>query len=324
VRDAEGTLEEALESVRAQTHADFTCHVLDDGSRDASASIAERFAARDARFVVHRGPPRGIAGALNAGIALSGAKILVRADADDVNEPRRFSALARVFEENPEIDVAASRISFFGGDLSDDLLAYESWINSPATHEEIVRELFVESPLPHPAVALRAEAVRRVGGYRDGPFPEDYDLWLRGWRAGWRFAKVGDVLVRVRDHPARLTRVDPRYRPAAFLACKVEHLVAARRLQGEQIIVWGAGRDGVRVARAFKRRGVEIRFFVDIAPTKIGRRLAGAPILAPEALDEKPGTLVIAAVGVKGARAKIRSHLAARGYGEPDELVCFG
>ncbi len=324
VRDAQSTLAEALESVRAQTLADFRCHVLDDGSADASARVAEALAARDARFVVHRLPRAGLVAALNAGIARAGAPILLRADADDVNEPERFAAQVHALEERPELTVVASRIRFFGDALSPDLLDYETWLNAALEPDEIERDLFVESPLPHPAVAMRSAALRAIGGYRDGPFPEDYDLWLRGWRAGWRFAKLPATLVRVRDHARRLTRTDARYRPAAFLACKAEHLVAARGLEGRSVIVWGAGRDGVRTARELRRRGVGIRCFVDIADTKIGRRVVGAPILAPSVLDGAREDLVVVAVGVKGARARIRAHLAARGYREPADFVCFG
>ncbi len=324
VRDAEKTLAEALDSVRGQSFGEFRCHVLDDGSRDSSAAIADGFARRDPRFVVHRLPRRGLVAALNAGIALASSPVLVRADADDVNEPGRFAAQVQALDERADVAIVASRVRFFGEKLSPDLLDYESWLNATLEPEEIERELFVESPRPHPAVAMRTHAVRGIGGYRDGAFPEDYDLWLRGWRAGWRFAKLPQTLVRIRDHGARLTRTDPRYRPRAFLACKAEHWIAARGLEGREVVVWGAGRDGVRTARELKRRGVGIGFFIDVAPTKIGRRLAGAPVLGVEALETRPKAPIIAAVGVKGARARIRAHLLERGYGELSEFVCFG
>ena len=189
---------------------------------------------------------------------------------------------------------------------------------------DIVRDLFVESPLPHPSVVMRTTALRLAGGYRDGAFPEDYDLWLRGWRAGWRFTKLPEVLMHVRDHPGRLTRKDPRYLPRAFLACKVEHLVSAWNLAGQGIVVWGAGRDGVRAARELQRRGVRIRFFVDISPKKIGRHLVKTKVLAPESLRDKPGCPIVVAVGVKGARAAIRRYLVDLGYSESEDFVCFG
>jgi glycosyltransferase involved in cell wall biosynthesis len=324
VRDSETTLAEALDSICAQTFVDFRCLILDDGSRDSSADIAAGVAARDARFIVHHMARRGLVAALNEGLAMAQAPFMARADADDVLDRERLELQVAVLEESPAITVVSSLVHFFGDRVSEDLLAYEAWLNATVTHEDIVRDLFVESPLAHPSVMMRTAAVREIGGYRQGEFPEDYDLWLRGWRAGWRFAKIPRGLVRIRDHPRRLTRTDPRYAPRAFLACKAEHFIAAHDLVGRDVIVWGAGRDGVRAARELQRRGVRIRFFVDVAPTKIGRNLVKTTVLAPDALREKPGCPVVVAVGVKGARAKIREHLLALGYCEPAEFVCFG
>jgi len=324
VRDSAGTLAEALESIRAQTFRDFRCLILDDGSSDASPDIAAALAARDARFIVHRMARRGLVAALNEGLALAQAPFVARADADDVLDRERLAMQVWFLEENPAITVVSSLVHFFGDEVSADLRAYEAWLNQALAHEDIVKDLFVESPLPHPSVVMRTTAVRQAGGYREGEFPEDYDLWLRGWRAGWRFAKIPRVLVHIRDHPLRLTRTDPRYTPRAFLACKSLHFIAAHDLVGGDVVVWGAGRDGVRTARELQRRGVRIRFFVDVAPTKIGRNLVKTIVRAPDGLREKPGCPIVVAVGVKGARARIREHLLALGYCEPAEFVCFG
>jgi glycosyltransferase involved in cell wall biosynthesis len=324
VRDAKDTLAEALESIRAQTLSDFRCLVLDDGSHDGSLSIASAFAARDPRFVVCARERQGLVAVLNEGLARAEAPFVARTDADDVLDPARLEVQAAFLDAHPEVEVVSSQVRFFGDSISPDLAAYERWLNDTLTHEDIIRDLFVESPLPHPSVMMRTRAVRAAGGYREGEFPEDYDLWLRGWRAGWRFAKLPRVLVHIRDHARRLTRTDARYSPRAFLACKAEHFIAAHDLAGRDAVVWGAGRDGVRTARELQRRGVRIRFFVDVAPTKIGRNLVKTTVRSPDVLREKPGCPIVVAVGVKGARGRIRSDLAAKGYGETEEFVCFG
>jgi glycosyltransferase involved in cell wall biosynthesis len=273
--------------------------------------------------VVTSAPPRGLVATLNRGLAEARAPWLARLDADDLMAPERLErqvALATA----PDLDVVSCRVRFFGDAVSANLRAYEAWLNSLLRHEEIVRDLFVESPLPHPSVLVRTERLRELAGYRDNAYPEDYDLWLRAWRAGWRFGKVDAELVRIRDHPGRLTKTDPRYATRAFLECKAEHFVAGRDLVGGEVVVWGAGRDGKRVARLLRNRGVTLRGFVDIAPTKVGRRLLGTEVRPPESLRARPGCLIVVAVGVKGARAEIREHLAGLGYEEGPDFVCFG
>ena len=323
VRDAAGTLPETLDSIRRQTLPDFRCLVLDDGSTDDSAAIAARTAESDGRFVVVRRPPRGIAATLNDGLARCAAPFVARMDADDVMEPERLAQQVGFLRDRPGVDVVSCRVAFFG-DVSENLAAYERWMNSLMTHEEIVRDVFVESPLAHPSVTMRNESLRRLGGWRDLDYPEDYDLWLRAWRAGWTFAKLPDTLVRIRDHAGRLTKTDRRYTGRAFLECKAEHLVEGRGLAGREVIVWGAGRDGKRAAKALRRRGVGLRHLVDVAPTKIGRSMLGVDVLPPDSLHEKPGCLVVVSVGVKGARAEIREALRSLGYREGEEFVCFG
>lgn len=324
VRNGSATLEEALASIRAQTFPGFRCLVLDDGSTDSSAAIADAAAAADARFVVRRLPFRGIVATLNAGLELTSAELVARLDADDCMAPERLERQVGLLRARPEVDVVGSAVEFFGDRIAPDLVTYERWMNAAQTEEEIARDLFVECPLAHPSVVMRTEVVRRASGYRDAGYPEDYDLFLRLWRGGSRFAKVPGVLTRLRDHPGRLTRTHPSYRSRALLECKAEHLVAARELAGREIVVWGAGRDGIRTAKALRRRGAVLRHLVDIAPTKLGKRMLGVEVRAPESLAERPRAFVVCAVGVKGARELIRARLSELAYREGDEFVCFG
>ncbi len=339
VRDGESTLRETLESIRVQTWDDWRCLILDDGSQDGTAEIARAAAAADARFEIVELPAGGIVPTLNEGIRRATAPCVARIDADDVMDPRRLELQFETLEAEPDVTAVSSRVDFFGESVSANLRAYETWLNGTLSHEAMVRDLFVESPIPQPSVMMRTAALRELGGYRDLSYPEDYDLWLRAWRAGWRFAKRPETLVRIRDHGARLTKTDPRYTSRAFLECKVEHLVEARGLAGEEaasrgaavgaasatdVIVWGAGRDGKRAAKALRRRGVRIRHLVDIAPTKLGRQMIGVKVRPPESLLESPRAFVVAAVGVKGARQEIRAALAEMDYEEERDFVCLG
>ncbi|GIS67978.1 MAG: hypothetical protein CM1200mP6_10460 [Anaerolineaceae bacterium] len=68
---------------------------------------------------------------------------------------------------------------------------------------EISRDIFVESPLPHPSVMLRKEELQSLGGYQDRGWAEDYDLWLRYFIAGKQIDKIAKVLLYWRDHASR-------------------------------------------------------------------------------------------------------------------------
>jgi hypothetical protein len=198
---------------------------------------------------------------------------------------------------------------------------YERWLNSLCTPEEVRNGLFVESPLVHPSVAMRADALRGLGGWRAFDGPEDYDLWLRALDAGLRFAKLPEALLGWRDGKMRLTRVDPRYAPARFLALKLDALARGPLAGARSVVVWGGGPVGKAWSRALRARGHGVAAFVEVDPRKIGGSLHGAPVVAVEEASRLRGPLHLAAVGQRGARDRIRAAAARLGLEEERDLV---
>lgn len=315
-RDAAATLARALRSVLAERSVALEVLAVDDGSTDGSAAIAASLDDPRVRVVPARG--RGLVAALETGRRLARAPILARMDADDVSLPGRLAAQHRALMAHPRVAALGSRVKVVGG--GEGLERYVAWQNGLCSEEEHRRELFVEAPLCHPSVVLRASAVEAVGGYRAGDFPEDYDLWLRLDAAGWGLAKVPEVLLEWHHGPGRATFADPRYRIEAFRALKAPFV--ARRLAHERraIVTWGAGRTGRRTMRLLEGHGVRAALWVDIDPAKIGRTSRGAPIVGMDRL-QREHHFVLAAVGARGARPLIRAALQARGFGEGDDFL---
>lgn len=113
----------------------------------------------------------------------------------------------------------------FGGDphVAAGYARHVSWTNRLLTHDEISLARVVESPLAHPSVTFRRELVERWGGYREGDFPEDYELWLRWLEAGVRMDKLAESLLVWNDSPTRLSRCDRRYDKEAFYRLKARY-----------------------------------------------------------------------------------------------------
>jgi hypothetical protein len=153
------------------------------------------------------------------------------------------------------------------------------------------------------------------GGYRDGPFPEDYELWLRLLARGVALGKVPRVLLTWREHPARATRRDPRYAPRSHRSLKVNALLEGPLRAGPPVLFWGAGLEGKPILRELRARGCDVRAVVDIDPRKIGNRIHDTPVVpraaAAAIVARHPELLVLIAVGVPEARADIRADLAA-------------
>ncbi len=334
--NATAHLDECLESLVLQTFDDFEIVAVDDGSEDDTLDSLREHGRADSRIRVLGKPHRGIAETLRAAVEESRAPLFARMDTDDICHPERFALQVSFLREHPDVDVVGSGVRLFPREgLKEGLLRYESWVNATRTHEMMLRDLFVESPLPHPSVMMKRRSLERVGGYRDKGWPEDYDLWMRMAHAGCRFAKVPEVLLHWRDWPDRASRTDDSFSSESFLDLK-EHYLLETRLKGcKQVAIWGAGPVGKRWALRLRKRDVEVTHFVDLDPRKIGKRIHGAEVIAAGDVIRLRGRLILVAVGALSrerdladdpwlsARSEIREQLDEAGFTEGDDYLCI-
>lgn len=319
VRDGEATLDAALESLRAQTFPHFEVLVVDDGSRDATPRIAHGWGQRDDRFrVVQGGPhrddgppahraPGGIVAALQRGLAESRGDYIARMDADDRCHPERLAAQLDLLERSPDLAGCGTGVRYVPqSTVTPRAAEYAAWLNSMTTWETVAAAIFVECPLAHPTFMFRRTALTGVGGYRDRPWPEDYDLLLRLWRRGHRFVSVPRVLLDWGNEPGRLSRNHPAYSLAAFRRCRVHHLRRSLLAGRDGVAVWGAGPTGKSLALEFQRQGVRVAAFVEVDPRKIGQVIHGAPVRQAGAAREFGAVLHVGAVARSAGREAVR------------------
>lgn len=113
MRNAAGYVAEAVASVLGQTDATVELVVVDDGSTDGSAAVAER-AARAFPHAALRlvpGPRRGIAAAFNAGLAAVTAEHVARCDADDLWPAGRLAEQVAWLREHRECVAVCGRFA---------------------------------------------------------------------------------------------------------------------------------------------------------------------------------------------------------------------
>ena len=312
--NAAATIEETLESLSTQTLTDFEIIAVDDGSSDDTLGILQAWSGKEARLRVLPRPHEGIIPTLNIGLEACQAAYVARMDADDICHPERLERQAATLDAHPEVTLVSCLVEGFSKDgVREGYRIYIDWLNSLITDEDIRREIFVESPFAHPSVTFRKTQIEALGGYQEHGWAEDYDLWLRLYLKGARFAKIPEVLLSWREHSDRLTRTDGRYSVENFLRAKAYYLARGPLAGRDAVIIWGAGMMGRRLSKQLHRQNVPLVAFIDVDPKKIGRTRRGLPILAPEDLVEwwerTENPAVLAAVGARGARALIRERL---------------
>jgi GT2 family glycosyltransferase len=322
-RDAAATLRAAAVSIlRGRLH-DLSLLVVDDGSTDATVEVAERLAARDRRVRVVRGPGEGIARALNRALGAVDAPLVARMDADDVAWPDRLALQVEALEADPSLAAVGCRVRLFPRALvRDGMRRYVAWLNGLTTPALVARDLFVEAPLVHPAALLRRAPLEAAGGWRDGPFPEDYDLWLRLAAAGGRLGNVPATLLDWRESAGRLTRTDGRYALARHMALKCAALAAGPLAGAREVARWGAGETGRAFSDALSAVGIRVATFVEVDRKKVGRTIRGAPVISYESVEAVRGLPLLVAVGAPGARDLIRAELCKRGFEELRDFRC--
>lgn len=325
IRNGAATLRAALDSIAAQTLTDWELIAVDDGSTDETWSLLKTYARNDARFRPLRLPPDGIVAALNAGLAVARGRYVARLDADDTAHPERLARQAAWLGAHPETGLVSCRVVFGGNvEKAAGFARIVEWMNGCVSREDILLQRFRETPLPHPSVMFRQELPALYGGYAEGPFPEDWELWLRWLDAGVVMDKLPEALVTWNDPPGRLTRTHANYAEAAFTRVRVpwlaRHLARANPRHPEVWVV-GGGRVARRRALPLLEHGVRIRAWVDIDPRKIGNKVHGIPVLGREALPPPDACFVLVFLSARGAAEDAARWLESRGFAPGREYL---
>ncbi len=195
--DAAQYLPVALDSLRQQTVVPVEVIVVDDGSTDATAAVAERLGA-----TVLRQDQSGPGAARNRGLQRATAEYVAFLDADD------WFALGKVERSIATLQRLGARC-----------LATDAWLvrgdrverckNELRSLSEVVTQerLLRGNPIICSTVVCRRSELLEVGGFDESPdlvASEDYDLWLR-LAAREPIAYLAEPLSFYRVHPGSLS-----------------------------------------------------------------------------------------------------------------------
>ena len=197
-------IEETLISLERQTFKAFEAIIVNDGSTDETAAIAQSFCQRDARFRPIAKPNGGLSSARNFGIRHAKADYIAMLDGDDIYEPEKLANHVRWLDADPQIGVVYSASKTM---RDDGRVTWMSLGGKPVSSDPLVSLLYKNFVGHGSNAVFRRALIDEVGEFDETlRSSEDIDFWLRIAATGrWRFQREVQPLCCYRVRPSGLS-----------------------------------------------------------------------------------------------------------------------
>lgn len=197
------TLQEALDSLYAQTFQDFEIILCDDGSTDNTHQIAYENQQTHPNIVLLKNPHNmKLAATLNNCLMIAKGEYIARMDGDDLCDPTRFEKQVKFLDEHPEYAIVSTPMKHFDEN--------GIWkIGTIAEHEPTYKSFSYGTPFCHAPAMMRKTALDVIGGYTAESWcerVEDYYLWYKFYKAGFKGYNMDEPLYMMRDDKNAIAR----------------------------------------------------------------------------------------------------------------------
>ncbi len=284
-------VQDAVNSVLAETSLSLQLVIVDDGSTDATPGILQAAAQKDPRVQMLRLERNlGLPAAPNLGLPLCTGKYIARLDADDLSLPGRFQIQRDALENG-------HRIGFVGSSarrINAEGVALGKYHAAPLEHDAIVQRLRSMEPFcPHSSFFAPRTVFERLKGYSAHRSRSlDYDFMLRLSECpDLRFAFIPDPLIALRMHASSISyeKSSGRDQLIQAVSALAEHFMRLNGSKPPASSVTHAevervlSEKGILAAAEARRRLIVARMSMPHAPlrsiVRAGGELANRPLL---------------------------------------------
>lgn len=227
VRNGARFLPETIDSIRAQTFADWEYIIVDDASTDDTPDVVRVYEQRDPRIRLLRlesgGGPYAAA---NRGLSEARGRYVARIDSDDLALPNRLDLQLRYLQANSGLRACAAFWQVISAEGHVDPQVRKIPI-SPAV---IPWFLCVKGGFVHSSAFIERAAFEEIGWYRERPVSQDYRMWCELSQKR-RLGVLPEVIVQWRSHESSISAYSHENQVSAHVEILQEHLA---RLTGER------------------------------------------------------------------------------------------
>lgn len=203
VHNEEQFLSESIDSILAQTYANFEFIIVDDGSTDTTPTILKKYARQDRRIKVITIKKSGLAQALNIALAQAKGHYIARMDADDVSLPQRFEKQVAYLQKHTNIIAVGAQAELI--DEYGQSLGLKSFPSQP---KKLYEMMCVTMPIQHPLLMTYAHIMKKCS-YGNHSTAEDVSMFFQLLMHG-DFSNVPQVLLQYRIRPQSNSLKDPK------------------------------------------------------------------------------------------------------------------
>jgi len=234
--NADKYIEHAINSVLNQTYKNWELIIINDGSKDNSLKIINKFQKRDKKIkAIHLKKNLGQAYARNLGIKISKGKWISILDADDIYSQNKLAVQSGIIRNLSKdyvlIGTSCVLINKKGKRINNRLHHY------PKKTFFLKNNLYRNSKFPpHSSIVYKKSAIKKIGLF-DERFKkcEDYDLWLRLSSIG-NFTSTNKTYINYRMHDSNTSNLSGRYdfsSEVESLLARVLHISRLKKLEKE-------------------------------------------------------------------------------------------
>jgi len=189
-------LKEAIESVINQTVKPSQIVLVVDGTiSDELELVLAQY--KEQIDILRLEKNSGLGIALQKGLEICKYPLVARMDSDDISLPNRFELQLKEFRKNPNLSILSGYIQEIECITKEKLTVKKV----PLSDTDIKKYIKIRSPFNHPCVMFKKEDVLKAGNYQKFHFLEDYYLWVRMVKNGFKMANLPEILVNMRINP---------------------------------------------------------------------------------------------------------------------------
>lgn len=299
-------LDKCLNSILEQSFQDWELLAVDDHSSDDSRSRLYSFEKQDRRIKTFTNPGKGIIHALRFALQQSSGRYISRMDADDIMATHKLETLYKSLKAAGPGHLSTGLVAYFSDhELGAGYRQYAQWLNALTMNNEHYDYIYKECVIPSPCWMIAKEDLLRLGAFESDRYPEDYDLCFRFYQHQLRVINNKELLHYWRDHGGRASRNQEVYADNFFMPLKMEYFLKLDHDPDRQLIIWGAGKKGKRMAQWLKSQNIPFSWVCENA-NKWGHRIYDCLMHPPEQILSFEKVQVLIAVASPEGQEDIR------------------